>query len=516
MRIPTVHRLAVCSAVSLAVVLLGLPAATAQSTPPSTPTPTPEFPDQPPGSAEPATPPPGPVVGGAGTGIGLLRVLPNAVPGESIIEDPGFDEKLPRQALVETGMGVSVAKADSQAYLAQEKAVAESAPLGFAVGGNAPALPGSLSQTAVPDHAEPRTRGLEPPSSPLDGLLDLGALEGSAHARWDEQLGPCVEPISAARTSLAEVSAVNVLPALNNREDELAAEAAELSGGPPPAEDGIALGEEMGPLEKLGGLLTGPAADPASGKGSLLRVPEAMRADSSVRLVDVPGQRGKAVRSTSRFEAGGIHLFAGTSQELRIDVVSRPKLTATATGDPETSSVDYSAPVLRVSRGGEELFTLDAANPEFELPIGLPLPAPGEDSDTALVGHSDRENVLDIGVLRLSLGELTKDETGGEVRAGARLLDLKILPNDFLGFSTALAQVSFGEQFARAGAPEGGVHCERSTPPENTTAPPVREAGGPPLAKTSGAYHAVGLFWTGTLLLLLGAVLVAALPRRRQ
>ncbi|NYH80516.1 hypothetical protein FHR84_003873 [Actinopolyspora biskrensis] len=514
MRIPTVHRVVVCSVVSLAVALLGLPAATAQSTPPSTPVPTPEFPEQPPGSSKPDNPPPGPIVGGAGTGIGLLRVLPNAVPGESIIDDPEFDEKLPRQALVETGMGISIAKANSQAYLAQEKAVAESAPLGFAVGGNAPALPGSLAQTAVPDHAEPRTRGLEPPSTPLDSLLDLGALEGSAHARWDEELGPCVEPVSAARTSLAGISAVNVLPALNNQEDKLTAEAAELSNGSAPA-DGTALGEELGPLERLGGLLTGPAADSTSGRGSLLRVPDVMRADSSVRLVDVPGQQGKAVRSTSRFEVAGIRLFAGTSQELRIDVVSRPKLTATSTGDPETSSVDYSAPVLRISRGGEELFTLDAANPEFELPIGLPLPSPGDDSGTALVGHSDRENVLDIGVLRLSLGELTKDKTDGEVRAGARLLDLKILPNDFLGFSTALAQVSFGEQFARAGAPEGGVHCERSTPPESTTAPPVQEAGGPPLAETSGAYHAVGLFWTGTLLLLLGAVLVAALPRRR-
>ncbi|ASU77205.1 hypothetical protein CDG81_01490 [Actinopolyspora erythraea] len=515
MRIPSVHRIAICSVVSLAVACLSLPAATAQSTPPSTPTPTPELPGQPPGRSEPEKPVPGPVVAEAGTGIGLLRVLPNAVPGESILDAPEFDEKLPRQALLETGMGLATAKANSKVYLAQEHAVAESAPFGFAVGGDAPALPGSLAQTAVPDHAEPRSRGLEPPSSPLDALLDLGLLEGNVHARWDEELGPCVEPIADAETSLASISALNVLPSLKNREDELAEKVS--SGASELAADRTdsvrdGLNQLAGPLEQLGGLLGGVNGSDAS--GSVLRIPDLMHARSNVRLTDVAGQSNKAVRATSRFDVASIRLFSGTSQELRIDVVSQPTLTATATGDPKTSTVDYSAPVLRISRGGEELFTLDAANPEFELPIGIPLPTSGLDSDVPLVGHSDEPNVLDIGVLRLSLGELTKHKEGTAVRAGARLLDLKILPNDLLGFSSALAQVSFGEQFARANAPEGGVDCSTSTQP-TTSNPPAAEGGSPPLAKTSGAYHAVPLFWTGTALLLLGAVLVAALPRRR-
>ncbi|SDK32183.1 hypothetical protein SAMN04487820_106316 [Actinopolyspora mzabensis] len=515
MRIPPVHRIAICSAVSFAVACLSLPAATAQSTPPETPTPSPEIPGQPPGRGEPENPVPGPVVAEAGTGIGLLRVLPNAVPGESILDAPEFDEQLPRQALVETGMGLATAKADSKAYLAQEHAIAESAPFGFAVGGNAPALPGSLAQTAVPDHADPRTRGLEPPSTPLDKLLDLGLLKGNVHARWDEKLGPCVKPIADAETTLASVSALNVLPSLQSQEDELAEK---VSGGTSElaAADAGALRDGLnrlaGPLERLGGLLGGAGDSDAS--GSLLRVPEIMHARSNVRLVDVPGQANKAVRSTSRFDVASIRLFAGTSQELRIDIVSQPTLTATATGDPKTSAVDYSAPVLRISRGGEELFTLDAANPEFELPIGIPLPTSGLDSDVPLVGHSDEPNVLDIGVLRLSLGELTKQQDGTAVRAGARLLDLKILPNELLGFSSALAQISFGEQFARANAPEGGVDCSTSTQPTSTT-PPASGGDSPPLAKTSGAYHAVPLFWSGTALLLLGAVLVAALPRRR-
>lgn len=513
MRIPPIRRFAVCSTVSLAVACLSLPAAGAQTIP-TTPVPTPEQPGQPPGSRPPETPQPSPVVADAGTGIGMLRVLPQAVPGESILDAPDFDKKIPRQALLEAGMGLAVAKANSEAYLAQERAIAESRPFGFGMGGYAPMLPGSLAQTAVPDNEEPRTTGLEPPSSPADKLLDFGVLEGRVHARWSEKKGPCVDPISDARTSLASVSAVNVLPSLKRADGELA------SLQPGAAASGLDAAttqklrdevEEMsGPLQRLGGLLGegGPNA------GSLLRVDDLTQARSSVRLVDVASQDTKAVRATSRFQLGSVRLFAGTSQELRIDVVSKPTLTATATGNTGTSNVEYKAPLLRISKGGEEIAVLDAANPNFEMPIGIPLPGSGIDSDVPLLGHSDAPNVIDLGVLKLSLGKLEKQIQGNRVLSSARLFDLKILPSDLLGFSTALAQISFGEQFARAEAPEGGVDCGTTPAP---TPPQAQPAGNPPppLAKTSGAYHVIPLFWTGTVLLLLGAVLVAALPRRR-
>ncbi|WP_010307989.1 hypothetical protein [Saccharopolyspora spinosa] len=39
-------------------------------------------------------------------------------------------------------------------------------------------------------------------------------------------------------------------------------------------------------------------------------------------------------------------MFAGTSQEIRVDVVGELRLVATATGAPSTSTVDYKAPIL--------------------------------------------------------------------------------------------------------------------------------------------------------------------------
>lgn len=521
MPIPPVRRLAVCSAVSLAVAFLSPPAALAQSTPPTTPAPAPEDPGQPPASVPPPVPQPGPIVAGAGTGIGLLRILPGAAEGDSILDDPEFDGKIPRQALVGTGMGLAVVQANSEAFLAQERAVAESRPSGFAVKGSAPPPPGSLAQTALPDHEAPKTGGLRPPPSPLGKLLDLGALEGSVHARWDERLGPCVQPIADATTSLADVSAVNVLPSLPSGPEGLSSLLP--AGGPAPGLEATTtealreqLGDMRGPLSRLGGLLGGQAAQ-GGGTGSMLSVPEAIRAHSDIRLVDVPSQDGKAVRSTSRFRLGSVRLFPGTSQELRVDVVGEPTLTATSTGSPETSTVEYEAPVLRISRGGKEIATLSATNPEVELPVGVPLPDSELDSDVPLVGHPDLPGVLDIGVLKLSIGELRKDKTANEVSAGARLLDVTLLPGESLGIPTALARISFGEQFVRAGAPAGGVHCELPAPPPQAAPEPPAPAGRPvpPLAVTGGAYHAVPLFWTGTLLLLFGATLVAALPRRR-
>lgn len=523
MRTRPIHRLAACSAASLVAVCLSLPSAMAQSAPPTTPAPEPENPGQAPASQPPPIPQPGPVVAEAGTGIGLLRILPDAVPGDSIIEDPEFNDKLPRQSLLEAGMGLAVAQANSEAYLAQERAIAESSPLGFAVGGNAPQLPGSLVQMALPDHAEPTTGGLRPPSSPARKLLDAGLVEGSVHARWDRRRGPCVQPIADATTSMAGLSAVNVLPSLPSGPEELTSL---LSGGDtasgadtaPTRALGSQLGDMQGPLSRLGGLLTGQSAA-AGGTGSLLSVPGAIRAHSNIRLVDVPSQDGKAVRSTSRFQLGSISLFAGTSQEIRIDVVSKPTLTATSTGDPETSTVEYKAPVLRVSQGGEALGTLSATNPNIDVPIGVPMPGSSVDSDVPLVGHPDIPHVIDIGVLQLSIGDVQKSQDGAEVSALARLLDVTVLPGESLGIPTSLAEISFGEQAVRAGAPADGVHCDVSTP----TAPPPAAPDPaddpsrtvPALAVTSGAYHTVPLFWTGAALLILGAILISAVPRRR-
>ncbi|MEU6128655.1 hypothetical protein ABZ805_05720 [Saccharopolyspora sp. NPDC047091] len=487
------RRFAAVTAVSLAVAGLNLPAAFADTTP----LPTPVDPDQPPASDGPVQP--GPITAEAGTGIGVLRVLPGTVPGQTIFDDPAYRDALRKNAMLELGLGLAKSKADSEAYFAFEHATAEASPFGAAIGGWAPQIPGaSVSQTAVPDHAEPATTGVQPPPSPADALVKLGLLEGSAHARWDERLGPCVSPISESSSSLASLSAVNVLPALPDTQQQDGDQPAALAGAP-------------GSPARLGGLLSG-GAPTESGAGSLVNVPDAVRAHSEIELVDVPGVAGKAVRSTSTMQLASVRLLSGTPQELRVDVVSEPTLTVTATGDPATSTVDYEAPVLRVTQGGRELVELDAANPQADLPIGLP----GVPGELPIVGPAVNDRVLDIGVLRLSIGELTQQANGTELRAGARMFDLKLLPGTALGMpDAALAEVSFGEQSARAGAPAGGVHCDvPPSPAPEQPGPPAEGPAAPPLAKTSGAYYTVPLFWTGTGLLLLGSVLVAAVPRR--
>jgi hypothetical protein len=99
------------------------------------------------------------------------------------------------------------------------------------------------------------------------------------------------------------------------------------------------------------------------------------------------------------------------------------------------------------------------------------------------------------------------------------MLDLQVLPTAALGIPSlpsALADVSLGEQIGRAYTPAGGVVCASTsaaagpgpaTPASNST---------PTLAYTDGAYHAVPLFWLGSAMLLVGVILVAALPSQSR
>ena len=128
---------------------------------------------------------------------------------------------------------------------------------------------------------------------------------------------------------------------------------------------------------------------------------------------------------------------------------------------------------------------------------------------------------LDIGVLRISIAglqqkaqDMTEPFQGHQLAASARMLDLQVLPTQALGLPglpSALAQVSLGEQVARAAAPAGGVVCGTAAGPPQAKPPAPEE---PNLAYTS-AYQAIPMFWTGTALLLTGVVLVAAVPGRR-
>lgn len=511
-------------AVPAAAVLVALCAAPALAQPTTTPVPGPRDPNQPPVSAGPA--PRTHAIGDAGTGLAVVRLAPDSSPTNTIL--PGFGEQLPKQSAAEIGVGLASAQANTEAFLSYERSIAQASPLGFAVQGRAPQTPGTLVQTASPDNAAPVTGGLTPPATPLDALLKVGLLNGSVHARWHDELGPCVRPLADAKTSVASLSVLNAIPTLPSTPDLTGLLTADTPKLDAAAEQALIdnVKQLTAPLSQLGGLLSGTPDTGAD--GSLLSLPETLSAHSTVDLVDLPGSPNKAVRSTSTLQAASVRLLAGTAAEIRVDVVGQPTLVALSTGDRATSKITYTAPVLRVSQGGKELGTLDAANPKLDVPIGV---AAGQ--KLPLVGAlAEGLPKLDIGVLRLQVAQLNQKEMaldgplqqGGPTIKGfmlgatARLLDLQLLPTDALGLPnlpSALAQVSLGEQVVRAAAPDGGVVCAPAQAPPGgggQAAPPKK---GEPLAYTNAAYRTVPIFWTGTALLLVGVVLVAALPARR-
>lgn len=520
-----------------ALVLLSAAPAYADTTYPTTPIPQPANPGQAPISAPIGPQPLGQAVGDAGTALGIIRLLPNAVPTSTIL--PGFGQTLPKQSALEAGMGLSSASANSDAYLNYEKAIAQASPFGVSVGGNAPQTPGSVVQTALPDNPQPVSGGLNAPSNPL---LNVGLLNGSAHARWSQTLGPCVDTIADASTSVASLSLLNVVPSLPN----LGLDALKPKLDPGSLASGFDLTKG---LQSLGGLLQGGGQTAADGTGSLLSLPNTLSSRSQVKLVDIPGSKNKAVQSTSTLQGADIEILKGTPLALSIKVASQPTLKVTSTGDAKTSKVEYTAPVLTIEAGGKVLYTLDAAHPTKDIPIGLPLKGLsdqfGQVADIPVVGGlvatltqglqqvgNTAGTVLDLGVLRLSIAgldqksaDMTTPFKGFQLGASARMFDLQLLPTTKLksllpddqakNLPSSLAQLSLGEQIARAYAPTGGVVCGTAStpPPAGGEAPkgPVKN-----LAYTGGAYDTVPLFWTGTAMLLLGVVMVAAMPGARR
>lgn len=526
-------------AMPVVVAVLALCAAPALAQPPvTTPIPAPKDPNDPPPSKPQDAAPLGRAIGDAGTGLSVIRILPASAPTNTIL--PGYSEKLPKQAALEVGFGLSSAQVNSEAYLTYERSIAQASPGGIAVQGASPQSPGAVAQTASPDNEQPMTFGLNPPQTPLDALVRVGLLNGSAHARWSDTLGPCVSPLSDASTSVASLSLLNAIPTLPGISD-LSGKLTESKLNPQQTQ---ALTDQLktlpGPLAELGGLLSGPGK--ADGKGSLISLPNTLSTRSVVQLIDIPGSPNKAVQSTSTLQVASLNLLGGTPFAMSINVVSQPTLQVTSTGDAKTSSVKYIAPVLEVKQGDKVVYRLDAAHPTFDLPIGIPLPglsgqlpaglknlpligdlanALPKDSPLASQAGALNQMKLDIGVIRLSIAglqqkaqDMTEPFKGHQLAGSARMLDLQILPTQALGLPglpSALAQVSLGEQVARAAAPAGGVVCGNAGGP-----PPPPQAKNPPKLAYTSAYQAVPIFWTGSAMLLAGVVLVAALPANRR
>jgi hypothetical protein len=520
--------------VTAAVLLLSATPALAQ--PATTPILQPANAGQAPISSPSRPQPLGHAVGDAGSALGMVRLLPSTVPTSAVLAGAG--DQMPKQPVLEAGMGLSSAQANSEAYLTYERSIAQSSPFGLSAGGNAPQTPGSLVQTASPDNPQPITGGLNAPSNPL---LNVGLLNGSVHARWSDALGPCVDTIADASTSVASLSLLNTIPSLPN------IPILGPSGLSLPQGTNLASGfDPTKGLQALGGLLQGGGTTDARGTGSLLSLPKTLSSRSVVKLVDIPGSKNKAVESTSTLQTASVEMLKGTPLELTIKVVSQPTLKVTSTGDQKTSKVEYAAPILTVQRQGKVLYTLDATHPAKDIPIGLPLdgltqqfgqvdsiPVVGGLVSTLTKGVQQigdtTGKVLDLGVLRLSIAGLdqksqnmTDPFKGYQLGASARLFDLQVLPTTKLkellpadavkNLPSSLAQLSLGEQIARAYAPVGGVVCAADTAPRGRRSSWTTKN----LAYTSGAYYTAPMFWTGTAMLLVGVVIVAALPGRRR
>jgi hypothetical protein len=472
--------------------------------------------------------PSGHAVGDAGTGLGIVRILPNSTPTKAIV--PGMEDKLPKQSAAELGFGLASAQVNSEAYLSFERSIAQAAPGGIALQGGSPQAPGALSQTASPDNPKPIHNGLALPSSPLDTLIRAGALTGQVHARWSDTAGPCVGTIADATTEIASLSLLNAIPTLPSTPDLTGVfDAPKLDAKADQAViDGLK--KLTGGLSTLGGALSGKAT--ADGTGSLVSLPNTLSARSTVKLVDIPGSKNKAVQSTSTMQVAALKLLAGTPLELTIRVVSQPTLQVTSTGDEKTSKVTYTAPVLAVEQGGKVLGQLDAANPRFDIPVGIPL-APNAPKlpiigDLLANGQkvTDALHRLDLGVIRLGVAQLDQRGTamtspfkGFQLGATARMLDVQVLPTQALGLPnlpSALAQVALGEQIARAYAPTGGVVCRTSEQPVPPPTPKPQGRAPMELAYTTMAYKTIPMFWAGTAMLLIGVVIVAALPTLRS
>lgn len=481
----------------------------------------------------------GGAVADASTAVGMLRLLPGSVPNSSTLPELAAD--VGQVSAFEAGYGISSAQIDTHSPLAYERAIAQATPYGTTQSTSAPAAPGALVQTAVPDNPKPATEALRRPPSATDALVSAGPMTGSVHARWGDDTGPCVGVVSDARTETEGFTMGNAVPTVPDLDfGELA-----LRGKASPPK----WFRPSGGLGTLGGLLSG--AGQADEERSLVRVPGGVSTESKVELVDLPRSKRKAVRSTSTARAKTISLFPGSALAMTATLTRQPALTVTATGS-ETSKVEHTTPEITVKRSGKTLFRLSAKKPAQDIPIGIPragmrqgtgkaklapLPIIGGAAEATSgrvvrLGEKSRREVTDLFVLRVRVGGLntTSDGTntpfaGTRLGASARLLDIQLLPTE--AFAEALAghreqasqhyevpstllQFAIGEQVAHALVPKGGAQCGS---PAGSGGPPAGTPGSMQAA-SSAATIGVPMLWIGALALLAGVVLLVVVPRR--
>lgn len=325
--------------------------------------------------------------------------------------------------------------------------------------------PLSVQQTAPPANGA----GAKDSRAELDlkGLLKLGVGTVDAHATWDDEL-TCGTPNGAVATGSSSLVDAELLPGLNNR--------------------------------------------------ALVALPDNLSSWSETGLVEHDG--AAAAQATAAASLADLRVFAGSSREITVKVISEPTLQVTATGAADTSVVSYDSPVLEVDVPGVGSVTVDADQPTVDIAL-LPSAPPadllglrslvgytlddvfdgldqrhlsglttdGQQTTTALPGLDAPEpsnagslplladvvpepaglNLDKLAVLRLSVGELEAAVSDDEVSAAAASVRLQLLrwggksgPADQ---ADAVLDLGIGLLSANAEAPEPVQDDPDPTPP---------------------------------------------------
>jgi hypothetical protein len=400
-----------------------------------------------------------------------------------------LDINTPASSLFPAGSGnLSLVRAENTVDSAAEKAAQAGASFISlsGLGQSLPDLPkNSVSQFAPPDNAKAATSSLL--DIPKNPLLWGSILPASAHARWNDSITCPTGPVEIANTELA----VAKLHALTT-------EAAEL------------------PIA-----LPGVPALPVGDGVTVVDLPDELRSSTKQGLVAVDGQSGFGVSSTSGISVLDVTLFKGTPAATQVQVISPPELTATAAGTEGKSTVDYKAPILRIT-GPTGTHEIKAPGQEYEIGMSSLKSLPGglEGALSKVGAAAPTGNLPTLPALpkilgespylaKISLGKLTNVvKEANKAQGQLTMLRLDLLSPDGV---TPLASLSLGDMRVQATAPNGGVTCGNPVPsvePSSSERPPT---GTLPVTGSDVTLLVAG----GGLLLLLGRFAMVATARRQ-
>ena len=242
-------------------------------------------------------------------------------------------------------------------------------------------------QSAPPTNANPDVQSLTGPID-ISPIATLEAAKASAHAVWGANDTTCIAagtPIATSTSTVLDASLLGL---------------------------GAPIGDAL--------------VSVVNGQGG------AAFTKSDVGLVNVAGQTNKGVNSTVLDQLTGVVLFKGSANEITLNVVAPPTLSATATGAAGTSTVTYNQPVVQIVQGGTVTDVLNASN------INTNITIPGE-------------------VLHISLGELQNvKKTDTEASGNTQLLHIDVLD---VTDTITLARVEIAPMAVKATVPTGGVDC---------------------------------------------------------